>query len=324
MKKLAVISGGYSEESVISAKSAATVIEALKNAPYEVYELWIDQNEWYLKSGERKFPIDKNDFSVSIDGDVIRFDAVFNTIHGSPGENGLLQGYFDMIGIPYNNCDVFVSSLTFHKAACNRYLRSFGIESAESVILGEGDSYDVDAIISQVGLPCFVKPNQAGSSLGISKVNKKEELHEAIRFAFEEDNLVLIERFLDGTEVTCGAWSKHGKAVAIAVTEIVAEQEFFDYHAKYHDEGTQEITPARITDAEYQNIMKLTEEIYRILNCRGVIRVDYVLESGHPKLIEVNTTPGLSSRSLIPQQAEYAGLKLSEFFTEQIQHLIGV
>jgi D-alanine-D-alanine ligase len=321
MKKIAVVCGGYSEESVISAQSADTVIKALKEASFEVYKVWIDQSSWHVVDEDNNWPIDRNDFSATINDQRAEFDAVFNTIHGTPGEDGLLQGYFDMMGMPYNNCDVFVSALTFHKAACNRYLRSFGIQSAESVMLSVRDSYDTDKILEVVGLPCFVKPNSSGSSLGISKVKTKEELVPAINAAFAEDNEILIERFMDGTEVTCGAWAEHGKAKSIAITEIVSEQEFFDYQAKYHDIGTQEITPARIPDDQYQAVMRQTEEIYQILGCKGVIRVDYIIEKGEPLLIEVNTTPGLSSRSLIPQQVEYVGMKLSEFFGEQMRRL---
>jgi len=321
MKKIAVVCGGYTEERVISRQSAETVIKALTEAGFDAYEVWIDQSSWNVEIDGQELTIDRNDFSFMHNAEQVSFDAVFNTIHGTPGENGLLQGYFDMLGIPYNNCNVFVSALTFHKAACNRYLRSFGIPSAESVMLTVRDSYDVDKILEVVGLPCFVKPNSSGSSLGISKVKSKEDLIPAIDAAFAEDNSILIERFMDGTEVTCGAWAEHGKAKSIAITEIVSEQEFFDYHAKYHDIGTQEITPARIPEDQYNKVMRLTEQIYSILECKGVIRIDYIIEKGEPLLIEVNTTPGLSSRSLIPQQVEYVGMKLSDFFGEQMRRL---
>lgn len=321
MKKIAVVCGGYTEECVISRQSAETVIKALTEAGFDAYKVWIDQSSWNVEIDGQELTIDRNDFSFMHNAEQVSFDAVFNTIHGTPGENGLLQGYFDMLGIPYNNCNVFVSALTFHKAACNRYLRSFGIPSAESVMLTVRDSYDVDKILEVVGLPCFVKPNSSGSSLGISKVKSKEDLIPAIDAAFAEDNSILIERFMDGTEVTCGAWAEHGKAKSIAITEIVSEQEFFDYHAKYHDIGTQEITPARIPEDQYNKVMRLTEQIYSILECKGVIRIDYIIEKGEPLLIEVNTTPGLSSRSLIPQQVEYVGMKLSDFFGEQMRRL---
>jgi len=321
MKKIAVVCGGYTEERVISRQSAETVIKALTEAGFDAYEVWIDQSSWNVEIDGQELTIDRNDFSFMHNAEQVSFDAVFNTIHGTPGENGLLQGYFDMLGIPYNNCNVFVSALTFHKAACNRYLRSFGIPSAESVMLTVRDSYDVDKILEVVGLPCFVKPNSSGSSLGISKVKSKEDLIPAIDAAFAEDNSILIEQFMDGTEVTCGAWAEHGKAKSIAITEIVSEQEFFDYHAKYHDIGTQEITPARIPEDQYNKVMRLTEQIYSILECKGVIRIDYIIEKGEPLLIEVNTTPGLSSRSLIPQQVEYVGMKLSDFFGEQMRRL---
>lgn len=322
MSTIAVVCGGYSDERVISLQSAETVEKALREAGFETHKIWIDRESWHLIQGDEKFLVDKNDFSVKTPKEHLRFDAVFNTIHGSPGENGLLQGYFDLIQMPYNNCDVFTSALTFHKAACNRYLKSFGIASAESVVLTTKDRVDVDEILKITGLPCFVKPNASGSSLGISKVKSANDLRPAIENAFREGDSIIIERFMQGTEVTCGAWSEDGKAKAIAITEIVSEQEFFDYQAKYHDARTQEITPARIETAVYDQIMRITEHIYKILSCRGVIRVDFIIESDGPRIIEVNTTPGLSSRSLIPQQLQYVGISLKDFFGKQISDLL--
>ena len=321
MKNLAVVCGGYTDEKVISAQSAQTVIDALKDSQFSAYKVWIDEAIWQLQYEGENYPIDKNDFSAHVGAQHLQFDIVFNTIHGTPGENGLLQGYFDILQIPYNNCGVFTSSLTFHKAACNRYLGFFGIKSAESVLLKNSDSYDVAQIISNVGLPCFVKPNGSGSSLGITKVKEEDRLAEAIEKAFTEDDVILIERFMDGMEVTCGAYSIDLKPKSLAVTEVVVEQEFFDYEAKYHDQGTQEITPARISTEQYNKVMQLTEEIYKILDCAGIIRVDYIIENEEILVIEVNTTPGLSSRSFIPQQVEYIGMSLPEFFESQLKSL---
>ncbi len=317
--KIAVVCGGYSDEKTISAKSADVVIEALETSEYEVYRVWIDEVEWSLQHKNEVYPIDKNDFSVLLGDEKLKFDAVFNTIHGVPGENGLLQGYFDLLNVPYNSSGVYASSISFNKAACNKLLRQFGVKSAEAYILHAGEHYLESELIEKVGLPCFVKPNASGSSIGISRVNEASELKAAIEMAFAEDDLVLVEEFLDGTEITCGVVEREGKPYALAVTEIVVEKEFFDYEAKYHHKGTQEITPARISEADYEACMRLSEKIYTWLDCKGIVRPDFILNKKGLFLIEVNTTPGLSSASLIPQMAEYTGLSLSEFFAEAVR-----
>jgi D-alanine-D-alanine ligase len=322
VKNIAIVCGGYSDEKVISNQSADVVIASLKGSPYSPHKVWIDDRGWELRRGEASYPIDKNDFSVEVDGQRLEFDGVFNTIHGTPGENGLLQGYFDLLKIPYNNCGVYASSISFNKGACNRLLRHFGVKSAESYLLSRGEEYSLDEVLRKVGLPCFVKPNASGSSLGISRVNEAEQLHSAIEAAFQEDDLVVIEEFLPGIEITCGVVSRDGKPKALAVTEIVTTKEFFDYEAKYHDKGTEEITPARIDAEDYERCMRLTEKIYGWLSCKGIVRADYMLCDDGLYLIEVNTTPGLSEARLVPQMAQHAGYSLSAFFTEEVEILL--
>ncbi len=319
MSNIAIVCGGYSGERVISNQSADVVLESLENAPFNCFKVWIDQKEWKLITDGGDYPIDKNDFTAQLNGDKISFDGVFNTIHGTPGEDGLLQGYFDLLGIPYNTCDVYSSAITFNKGACNRLLKDYGIRSATSVILKKDDERNFDRIAEKTGIPCFVKPNGSGSSLGISKVNSVTDLPGALDKAFEEDEYVVVETFIEGTEITCGAVMRNGRPQGIAVTEIVCETEFFDYEAKYHDKRTQEITPARIDQVAYDDCMRTTERIYSILQCQGIIRADYILSGSELYLIEVNTTPGLSSASLIPQQVRYAGQTLESFFTEEVK-----
>ncbi|HAS35774.1 MAG TPA: D-alanine--D-alanine ligase [Flavobacteriales bacterium] len=321
-KNLAVVCGGFSNEKVISGQSADVVIQSLKGSDYNIFKVWIDENQWSLLHEDQTLPIDKNDFSASTKDGKLNFDGVFNTIHGTPGENGILQGYFDLLKIPYNNCGVYASSITFNKGACNRLLRHFGVKSANSYLLKSDETYSEEKILERVGLPCFVKPNASGSSLGISRVNDAPELKAAIDHAFIEDDLVIIEEFLPGTEITCGVVERDGKPKALAVTEIVVEKEFFDYEAKYHHKGTQEITPARISKEDYEACMRLTEQIYTWLDCQGIVRADYILNEKGIFLIEVNTTPGLSSASLVPQMAVYAGYTLEEFFSEEVELLL--
>ena len=313
-KNIAIIFGGFSGERVISERSAKVVYKYLDTEEFKPFLIDIDQKQWDLIHKEARIPIDKNDFSVKVGGEKVEFDAVFCAIHGTPGEDGKIQGYFDTIGIPYNNCGVLASAITFDKAACNRYLKASGVNLAESYIARLGQTYDLDVIVERVGLPCFVKPNDGGSSIGVTKVKLKEDLENAIAHAQHEGVDALIESLLVGTEVSCGCISKNGKAISIGITEIVPANEFFDFDSKYENGATQEITPARIEDTLYAQVQKLTENIYTWLHCKGMIRVDYMLCKDCIYLIEVNTTPGLSEASIIPRQAKHFGLSLDEFF----------
>lgn len=313
-RNIAVIFGGFSGERVISEQSGRLVAEYLPEDKYKAYLIDIDRNGWFHSRDGVKHPVDLDDFSLSIDGEKVHFDGVFNAIHGNPGEDGKIQGYFDLLGIPYNNCGVLASAITFDKAACNRYLKASGVQVADSFIARLGDAFDEEEIIARVGLPCFVKPNDGGSSIGVTKVKHREQLAEAIKNAQAEGVDALIESLLVGTEVSSGCISVDGHPKSTGVTEIVPANEFFDFDSKYLNKDTQEITPARIDEKLYHEVMGLTEDIYHWLHCKGMIRVDYMLCEDGIYLIEVNTTPGLSEASIIPQQAKHSGYTLSEFF----------
>ncbi|UTW60684.1 D-alanine--D-alanine ligase [bacterium SCSIO 12741] len=320
---IAVICGGYSGEYDISMKSAATIMENLDPAKYEIFQVILETSGWKVSDSlGQECSIVRADFSCDRQGENLKFDAVINAVHGTPGEDGLIQGYFDMLGIPYNSCDVLISSLTFNKGFCNQYLKQTGIRVADSVLLLDPEERSVDEILEVTGLPCFVKPNDGGSSIGVSKVKHKEEMLPAIHKAFEAGNRVLIERFVQGTEVTCGVIRKDGKVTPLAVTEIVFASEFFDYEAKYNSADTQEITPARISDDLYAKCMKISAEIFERLNCKGFFRADFIIQDGEFFLIEVNTVPGMSKMSLMPQMIEHAGLSLGTILDEQISEMV--
>lgn len=321
MKKrnIAIIFGGFSGERAISEKSALVVASHLDDSKYQTFLIDIDTHSWQAVVDGNRYHINKDDFSVEIENERISFDGVFNAIHGTPGEDGKIQGYFDVLGIPYNNCGVLASSITFDKSVCNRYLKASGVKVAESFIVRLGDEFDGDEILKRVGLPCFVKPNDGGSSLGVTKVKKKEDLSQAIKNAQADGVPALIESFLDGVEVSCGCIKVNGQPKSTAVTQIIPANEFFDYESKYLNNKTQEITPANICTADYEEVMKLTEKVYHYINCKGMIRVDYMICKDGVYLIEVNTTPGLSEASILPQQAIYAGYSLQQFFDISVE-----
>ena len=310
MKKVvAVLTGGFSEEIIISTKSADNIYDAIKDH-FETYIVFFEKSDWYVKLNEENISIDKNDFSFLLKGEKKKIDFVYNTIHGTPGEDGKAQGYFDMLDIPYSSSDHFTSALTFNKWACNEFLKQQGIVCADSICLRKGWAYDVNLIAEMLSFPCFVKPNEHGSSFGITKVNRIEELSPAIEKAFEGEGSVLIESFIDGVEVTCGAFVKDNALVALPLTEIVTENVFFDFEAKYKGES-QEITPARISSEMTLKIQEITKSIYQIIGLSGIARMDYIIKDNIPYLIEANTTPGMSDASLIPQQIEAAGMSFS-------------
>ncbi|MGB0974028.1 MAG: D-alanine--D-alanine ligase family protein, partial [Flavobacteriaceae bacterium] len=263
-------------------------------------------------------PINKGDFSTTIDGSKITFDCAFNTIHGTPGEDGHIQGYLALLGIPQTSCDMYQAALTFNKRDLLSVLRPYGIPMATSVFYDQGDAIDSNAIAAKVGLPCFVKANRAGSSFGVSKVYKTEDIPNAIQNALKEDSQVLIESFLDGTEVSVGVITYKGEVTVLPITEIVSETDFFDYKAKY--EGlSQEITPARITKDQADAVSHTAKQIYNTLGMTGFSRADFIFHNNIPHFIEINTTPGLSEESILPQQAKQAGISLSELFMESIK-----
>lgn len=324
-KNIAVLCGGYSGESVISEQSGQVVYKNLKGGKYNPILIKVSNEGWFAFVDENKFKIDFNDFSfIDEKGKTISFDGVFIAIHGTPGENGIVQGFLRLLNIPFNSGSVINSSLTFHKKFCNDLLKQYGIPSAQSIYLKIEESYDPVAIINQLGLPCFVKPNKGGSSIGVSKVKKTSELIPAIERAFKEDDEILVEQYINGKEVTCGVVNYKGEIKALSVTEIVFESEFFDYQAKYHDKTTQEITPARISEELTQKIMTLTKKVYKTIECRGMIRVDFIIMDNEPYLIEVNTVPGLSEASIVPKMAAYAGISLKQLFENEVDMMLDV
>ncbi|MFV0238404.1 MAG: D-alanine--D-alanine ligase, partial [Flavobacteriales bacterium] len=274
-KNIAVLMGGYTDESVISLKSGQVVYEHLNQKRYNVYKVHILKEGWYAIVNNQKYPINKGDFSFDLDNEKIVFDAVFNIIHGTPGEDGFIQAYFDLLGIKHTSCPFYQAALTFNKKDCLAVLNSYGISSATSYFLHKGDSISVEKIIQKVGIPCFVKPNKSGSSLGVSKVTKKENLLEAIAFAFKEDDEVIIEAYLDGIEVSVGVVNYKGKVQVLGITEIVTENEFFDYAAKYEGQS-EEITPARLSKQEEEEVKQTAKKVYEIIKMEGLSRSDYI------------------------------------------------
>lgn len=317
-KKIALLAGGYSGEYVISIQTAETIEKNLDASLYETYKVIVDRDGWWHETAnKKKVDVDKNDFSLNINGEKIKFDAVFIAIHGTPGEDGRIQGYLDMLNIPYNTCNAIVSALTFNKSYCNKVVKAFNVVNiANSVHLIKGEPYSVGNILEQLQLPMFVKPNESGSSLGVSKVKSVEELLPAIEKAFKEDNQVLIEEFIEGRELTIGVYKLNGYLETLPATEIVSKNEFFDYEAKYTPGVTSEITPAPITDNIKEQLESKAAYIYRHLNCRGVVRMDFILQKGTNKLffLEVNTMPGQSENSIVPQQVRAAGKTLQDFY----------
>ena len=320
-RNIAIVAGGDSSEIVISLKSAEGIYSFLDKNKYNVYIALLKGGEWVVKllNGEQA-PINKNDFSFCEKGEIKRFDFAYITIHGTPGEDGRLQGYFDMIGMPYSSCGMFVSALTFNKFACNHYLKGFGVNIAESIHLFKGQSVTDDEVVDRLGLPVFVKPNDGGSSFGVTKVKNVSDIQPAIAKAFSEGKEVVLESFIEGTEVTCGCYKTSDKEVVFPVTEVVTDNEFFDSDAKYNGQ-VQEITPARISAELTEKVQRETLRIYDILGAKGLIRVDYIITAeGIPMLLEINTTPGMTVTSFIPQQVRAAGLDIKEVMTDIIEN----
>lgn len=321
MKTIAIVAGGDSSEYPVSVKSARGVADVLKDK-YELFIIMVRGTDWYWEDPRgRVCKVDKNDFSLVADDNRIRFDAVFIAIHGTPGENGLLQGYFDMIGLPYTSCDAFVSALTFNKQACKLYLNEYGIPMTGGLLLRKGQKYDAGKIIRQTGLPCFVKPNASGSSFGVTKVKEMKEFDAALENAFREGHEVLIESFMKGTEVACGVVKTRQRKIVMPVTEIVPKKEFFDYEAKYTDGFSDEITPARLPEAVTARIQELSSEIYDILGCKGIVRVDFIVTADGPQFLEINTIPGMTAESIIPRQAAVFGISLTDLYSMVIEDL---
>lgn len=316
--KVAVVMGGFSSEREVSLASGEVVYNNISKLKYEPYRVIISRDQWLVKDGDNSYPIDLNDFSFTRDGERVRFDVVFNAIHGSPGEDGPLAGYFELVDMPQTSSGQFESALTFNKAECSMLLKSLGVNIPEAYYLARHEDYDTQDILDVVGLPCFVKPNRSGSSIGVTKVKSAMDLEEAIEQAFDVDSQIIIETMVNGTEVACGVTNHRGYIRALACTDIVPKNEFFDYESKYSG-LSEEVTPARIADDVYAQILEESEFIYESLNLNGIARVDYIVtENGVPFFIEVNTIPGLSQESILPKQADYAGISLGDLFDETL------
>lgn len=324
VKKIALVTGGYSGESVISYKSAKTIRENIDAEKWDCYVIDIRKEGWFCKdsSGEET-GVDKNDFSINIKGQKINFDAVLIGLHGTPGEDGKLQGYFDCLGIPYTSCDAATSALTFNKRYTVAVAAFAGIHVARSVHLFKGDHNSAKDILDQLTLPVFVKPNNGGSSIGMSKVKVSDHLEDALQKAFLEDEQVLVEEFIEGRELTIGVFKSAGKIITLPMTEIITENDFFDYEAKYEGES-KEVTPADVPEETAQAVRAAAKKIYKVFNCKGIVRIDFIYdaEKGAPYMLEINTVPGQSAASIVPQQVAAMGWSLKDFYSALIQECL--
>lgn len=313
---IAVIAGGDSSEFVVSVKSGMNVFAAIDRGKYLPWLLHLRGKNWHVMENEKIMAhVDKSDFSFSLNDEKISFDFAYITIHGTPGEDGILQGYFDLLKIPYSTCGVQSSALTFNKWHCNNYLRNFNVRMARTIKLNNHEKIDSEKIIEMLGLPLFVKPNAGGSSFGVTKVKKADELEAAVRSAWKESHEALVDEFIEGTEFTCGLVKTGGKHLVFPVTEVIPGNEFFDFEAKYTPGVTDEITPARLPETLFRECQEQSARIYDLCDCSGIVRMDYILNNGNFYFLEVNTTPGMTATSFIPQQIKAMGRTLSEILS---------
>ncbi|MEO7307904.1 MAG: D-alanine--D-alanine ligase [Ferruginibacter sp.] len=320
-KKIALITGGYSGEAVISYKSASSIEKNLDTEKWETYKIDINPQGWYyMAPNDEKIPVDKNDFSITVAGNKINFDAVLVGLHGTPGEDGKLQGYFDTLHIPYTTCDTATSALTFNKRYTVAVASFAGLHVARSVHLFKHIPVTPEAILQELKLPVFVKPNNGGSSIGMSKVKDPGELQAALDKAFQEDDQVLVEEFIKGRELTIGVFKSKGEVIALPITEIIAKNEFFDYEAKYEG-ASEEITPARVDESIAEKVRTEARKAYAVFNCNGLVRIDFIYEevSGNPYMLEINTVPGQSEASIVPQQVVAMGWTLKQFYSALLE-----
>ena len=322
-KRIALVTGGFSGEAVISYKSAITIDNNLDREKFDVFKIDINPKGWFYEKGSEIVEVDKNDFSLKLNGEKIKFDAVFIGMHGTPGEDGKLQGYFDTLRIPYTSCDAATSAITFNKRYTVAVVKMGGINVAESVHLFRHTSYDTADILNKLKLPVFVKPNNGGSSIGMSKVHKAEDLEAAIEKAFREDDQVLIEQMVKGREFTVGVFKSKGETTVLPITEVMTQKDFFDYEAKYEGKSS-EVTPAEISETAAGKIRNAARKIYQLLNCRGVVRIDFIYneEIDQPFMLEVNSIPGQTDASIIPQQVKCLGWNLKEFYSKLVEEII--
>ncbi|NOU61864.1 D-alanine--D-alanine ligase [Marinifilum caeruleilacunae] len=319
-RNIAVVAGGDSAEIVISLQTADHIFNTLDRELYNPYLLELKELDWNVKIDDQSYPIDKNDFSFTKEGEKIKFDFAYIAIHGTPGENGILQGYLNLLRIPYSTCDVLSSALSFNKHACNSYLKSLGFNFAKSVLLKKDEAYSVEDINAKLGMPCFVKPNADGSSFGISKVKQVEDLNDAIEKAFKEGKEVIIEEFIDGLEFTCGLVKTEAESLVFPVTEVLPKKEFFDFEAKYDPDMAEEITPARISDELTRKIQDISSKVYDALKCKGIVRVDYMIRKDEIFILEANTVPGMTANSFIPKQVAAMNRELKDILNMVIEN----
>ena len=327
-KKIALVTGGFTGESVISLKSAAVVEKSIDRALYEVFTIYIYPGDWYhLTASGEKIAVDLNDFSLQLGDKKITFDGVFTILHGSPGEDGKLAGYFDLLGIPYTTCDQLTSAITMNKGYTKAIVQTIPeLQVARSLQLFERDATAASRIQEELQLPLFIKPNNGGSSIGMSKVNTWEELPEALDKAFAEDPQVLVEEFVSGREFSVGIFKEKGQITVLPATEIVSSREFFDYESKYVPGVCEEITPGRMNSEEVARVDRISKKVYAVLNCKGAVRIDYFLQedTGAFYFIEINTVPGQTETSLISQQVRATGMELRDFYTLLIEEMFAV
>lgn len=319
-RTVAIIAGGDSSEHEVSMNSAKGIYSFIDKEKYNLYIVELSKKAWeaILPDGTRS-KIDKNDFSFMDGENKVKPDFAYITIHGTPGENGILQGYFELLDIPYSTCDVLVSAMTFSKFTLNQYLKGFGIRVAESMLVNKRFGIDNKDVVEKIGLPCFIKPNASGSSFGVTKVKTEDQIQPALEAAFAESDDVMIEAFMDGIELANGCYKTRNKSVVFPITEVVSDNEFFDYNAKYKGEVT-EITPARLSPELTERVKKLTSAIYDILGCKGIVRIDYIITEGEKiNMLEINTTPGMTATSFIPQQVRAAGIDIKDVMTDIIE-----
>jgi len=321
-KNIAIIMGGYSSEYKISLISGSVVYKYLNREKFDAYCIHIFKDKWvFVDDTKNETPVNREDFTITLQGKKTTFDCVFNAIHGSPGEDGYMQAYFKLVNIPQTSCDYYQAALTYNKRDLLSALKPYGIKSAASFYLNLGDIINEDNIIEKVGLPCFVKANKAGSSFGISKVYKKEDLNKAIEVAYKEDDEIIIEASLEGTEVSVGVIKYKGATKVLPITEIISENDFFDYEAKYQGKS-EEITPARINPIQKKNVIEAAKNAYDILKMKGYSRSEFIFIDDEPFMLEMNTTPGLTEESILPQQAAIAGISLPELFSSAIEEAL--
>lgn len=314
---VAVVMGGYSDESVISLRSGQLILNSLDKSKFTPFEIHILLNDWYCLLDGVKYPIDKSDFSFSKDNQKIKFEVAVNTIHGTPGEDGHMQAYWELVDLPYTGCNFYQSALTFNKRDTLSVLSKFNIPKANSIYVTKGDLIDGNQVAAELGLPFFVKPNQSGSSLGVSMVSTLEDFQKALDFAFAEDNDILIESYLNGREVSVGVLKYQGETKVLGITEILSQNSFFDYEAKYLGKS-EEITPARISQEVEKRVIETAKKVYESLGMTGFSRTDFIIMNDVPHFIEINTNPGLSPQSIFPQQAAYAKMDMSNLLENEI------